>query len=345
MTRLMRLVSTVVLTAIFVAGFVAVAGMQTAQSRAVGAAGAASYTPSKTPWGDPDLQGTYTNKDENGIPMERPTQFDGKKLEEVDDSSEFAEVVKERNQRALAAAAGIGGRDTGAGPVHWYEHYDAKNSRAWLITDPADGKIPPLTPAAQKAAAARTAAAAARRASGRGDADSWEDRSLYDRCITRGIPGSMMPAIYGNAYDITQGPGTVAIRYEMVHETRVIPLVDSARPAKTITSFMGAPRGHFEGNTLVVETKNFSDRGAYRNANPETFTLIERFTPIAPNKIQWSVTINDPSTWTRPWTYTMQLTRDSGQPLFEYGCHEGNYGLRNILSAARAEDAAAKKSK
>jgi hypothetical protein len=345
MTRLMRLVSTVVLTAIFVAGFVAVAGMQTAQSRAVGAAGAASYTPSKTPWGDPDLQGTYTNKDENGIPMERPTQFDGKKLEEVDDSSEFAEVVKERNQRALAAAAGIGGRDTGAGPVHWYEHYDAKNSRAWLITDPADGKIPPLTPAAQKAAAARTAAAAARRASGRGDADSWEDRSLYDRCITRGIPGSMMPAIYGNAYDITQGPGTVAIRYEMVHETRVIPLVDSARPAKTITSFMGAPRGHFEGNTLVVETKNFSDRGAYRNANPETFMLIERFTPIAPNKIQWSVTINDPSTWTRPWTYTMQLTRDSGQPLFEYGCHEGNYGLRNILSAARAEDAAAKKSK
>jgi len=345
MTRLARLVSTVLLTAIFVAGFVAVAGMQTAQSRAVGAAGSAQYTPPKTPWGDPDLQGMYTNKDENGIPMERPTQFDGKKLDDVDDSSEFADIVKERNQRALAAAAGIGGRDTGAGPVHWYEHYDAKNSRAWLITDPADGKIPPLTPAAQKAAAARTAAAAARRASGHGDADSWEDRSLYDRCITRGIPGSMMPAIYGNAYDITQGPGIVAIRYEMVHETRVILLDDSARPAKSITSYMGAPRGHFEGNTLVVETKNFSDRGAYRNANPETFTLIERFTPVAPRKIQWSVTINDPSTWTRPWTYTMQLTKDSNQPLFEYGCHEGNYGLRNILSAARAEEAAAKKSK
>ena len=360
MTRHLRLASTVVLTAAFVLVFITAAHMQAPQSRAASAVGAAPYTPSKTPWGDPDLQGTYTNKDENGIPMERPTQFDGKKLEEVDDSSEFAEVVKERNQRALAAAAGIGGRDTGAGPVHWYEHYDAKNSRAWLITEPADGMIPPLTPGAQKAAAARTAGAAARRASGHGDADSWEDRSLYDRCITRGIPGSMMPAIYGNAYDITQGPGTVAIRYEMVHETRVVPLADpstssgsaraesrgdSARPAKTITSFMGAPRGHFEGNTLVVETTNFSDRGAYRNANPETFTLIERFTPIAANKIQWSVTINDPSTWTRPWTYTMQLTRDSGQPLFEYGCHEGNYGLRNILSAARAEDAAAKKSK
>jgi hypothetical protein len=345
MTRLVRLVSTVVLTATFVAGFVAVAGMQTAQSRAVSAVGAAPYTPPKTPWGDPDLQGIYTNKDENGIPMERPTQFDGKKLEDVDDSSEFADIVKERNQRALAAAAGIGGRDTGAGPVHWYEHYGAKNSRAWLITDPPDGKIPPLTPAAQKAAAARTAAAAARRASGHGDADSWEDRSLYDRCITRGIPGSMTPAIYGNAYDITQGPGMVAIRYEMVHETRVIPVEDRARPAKTITSYMGEPRGHFEGNTLVVVTKNFNDRGAYRNANPETFTLTERFTPVAANKVQWSVTIDDPSTWTRPWTYTMQLTRDSGQPLFEYGCHEGNYGLRNILSAARAEEAAAKQGK
>ena len=346
MTRQLRLLSTVVLTAIFVVGFAAAARMQTAQSRAANAVGGpATYAPAKTPWGDPDLQGTYTNKDENGIPMERPSQFEGKKLEDVDDSSEFADIVRERNERALASAAGIGGRDTGAGPVHWYEHYNAKNSRAWLITDPPDGKIPALTPAAQKAAAARQAAAAARRASGHGDADSWEDRSLYDRCITRGIPGSMMPAIYGNAYDITQAPGIVAIRYEMVHEARVISLDASARPGKAIESYMGSARGRWEGNTLVVETKNFSDRGAYRNADPESFTLVERFAPLAPNKIQWSVTINDPSTWTRPWTYTMQLTKDSTQPLFEYGCHEGNYGLRNILSAARAEEAAAKKSK
>ena len=305
---------------------------------------AKAYTPPRTPWGDPDLAGVYTNKDENGIPVERPSQFDGKKLDEVDES-EFTEIVKARNEASVARAPGIGGAETGAGPVHWYEHYGAKNSRAWLVTDPPDGKIPALTPAAQKAAAARTAAAAARRASGHGDADSWEDRSLYDRCITRGIPGSMMPAIYGNAYDITQGPGVVAIRYEMVHEARIIQLDNTALPAKSITSYMGAPRGHWEGNTLVVETKNFSDRGAYRNASPETFRLIERFTPVAQNKVQWSVTIDDPATWTKPWTYTMQLTRDSGQPLFEYGCHEGNYGLRNILSAARAEEAAAKKGK
>jgi hypothetical protein len=295
-----------------------------------------AYVPAKTPWGDPDLQGTYTNKDENGIPMERPNQFAGKSADDVDDS-EFAEIVRERQQRALASAAGIGGADTGAGPVHWYEHYNAKNSRAWLIIDPADGRIPAMTAAGQKAADAR---ALARKTSGRGPADSWEDRSLYDRCITRGVPGSMMPAIYGNAYDITQAPGIVAIRYEMIHETRVIPLDDSPRPARNITSYMGSARGHWEGSTLVVETKNFNERGAYRNANPETYTLIERFTPIAPNKVQWSVTIDDKATWVKPWTYEMNLTKDVSQPLFEYGCHEGNYGLRNILSAARAEEKA-----
>jgi hypothetical protein len=180
----------------------------------------------------------------------------------------------------------------------------------------------------------------ARKNSGRGPADSWEDRSLYDRCITRGVPGSMMPAIYGNAYDITQAPGVVAIRYEMIHETRIIPLDNSPRPAKSLASYMGSPRGRWEGNTLVVETKHFNERGSYRNANPETYTLIERFTPIGPNKVQWSVTINDPATWTKPWTYEMNLTKDASLPLYEYGCHEGNYGLRNILSAARAEEKA-----
>jgi hypothetical protein len=150
----------------------------------------------------------------------------------------------------------------------------------------------------------------------------------------------MMPAIYGNAYDITQAPGIVAIRYEMIHETRVIPLDDSPRPGKTITSYMGSARGHWEGNTLVVVTKNFNDRGAYRNAEPATYTLTERFTPIGPNKILWAVTIDDKATWVAPWTFEMNLTKDASQPLFEYGCHEGNYGLRNILSAARAEEKA-----
>ena len=147
------------------------------------------YAAPKTPWGDPDISGIYTNKDENGIPFEKPSQFEGKNLDDVDDS-EFAEIVRARNATAPTRAIGIGGADTGAGPIHWYEHYDAKNSRPWLVVDPADGKIPPTTPEAQKRAADR----AARRA-GRGPADSYEDRSLYDQCITRGLPAKSFPTL------------------------------------------------------------------------------------------------------------------------------------------------------
>ena len=317
-----------------------------------------SYVPPKTPWGDPDIQGGYTNVNENGIPFEKPGNFANRQIEEIDDS-ELAELQRERNERALASAAGIGGRDTGAGPVHWYEHYNAKNSRAWMVVDPPSGLIPDQTAAAQQrlggrggrgaAPAAAGAAGAAGRAGGAagaagrggglgegGRADSWLDRSLYDRCITRGFPGSMTPAIYGNAYDITQAPGMVAIRYEMVHETRVIRLDNSPRSGQR--SHMGDARGRWEGNTLVVETMNL--RAPYRNGSPNQ-KLIERFVPTAPGVIEWSMTIDDPETWVRPWTYAMRLTADPDHPLFEYACHEGNYAMRNILSAARAEEARA----
>jgi|RhiMethySRZTD1v2_1073278.scaffolds.fasta_scaffold30760_2 hypothetical protein len=313
-----------------------------------------SYVPSKTPWGDPDIQGGYSNVNENGIPFEKPGNLANRQVGEIDDS-ELAELNKERNERALAAAAGIGGRETGAGPVHWYEHYDAKNSRGWMVVDPPDGHIPAQTAAAQQriargrgAAPPASAAAAGGRAGaaagGRGGfnesgrADSWLDRSFYDRCITRGFPGSMLPAIYGNAYDITQAPGIVAIRYEMVHETRVIRLDDSPRTGQR--SHMGDARGHWEGNTLVVETTNFDPRTAYRNGSAK-MKLTERFVPTAPGVIEWSMTVDDPETWVQPWTFAMRLTADPEQPLFEYACHEGNYAMRNILSAARAEEARA----
>ena len=328
-----------------------------------------TYVPPKTPWGDPDLQGGYSNVNENGIPFEKPGNLSTQIGAEVDDS-ELEELNRERNERALAAAAGIGGRDTGAGPVHWYEHYNVKNSRGWQVVDPPDGRIPDQTAAAQQrlggraggrgaggappAAAAGAAgragggaAGAAGRAGGAaaggrggfnetGRADSWLDRSLYDRCITRGFPGSMTPAIYGNAYDITQAPGVVAIRYEMVHETRVIRLDNSPRTGQL--SHMGDARGHWEGNTLVVETMNL--RAPFRNGSAKQ-KLIERFVPTAPDVIEWSMTVDDPETWVRPWTYAMRLTADPDQPLFEYACHEGNYAMRNILSAARAEEARA----
>jgi hypothetical protein len=182
------------------------------------------------------------------------------------------------------------------------------------------------------------ARAAARKASGRGPADSYTDRSLYDRCISRGLPGSMMPAIYGNQYEIVQAPGVVAIRYEMIHETRVIPLDGGPLPKSPLPTYMGTARGRWEGETLVVETAGFRDDIAYRGANGATLKITERFTRVSPEKVRWAVTIEDPETWTRPWTLALPLTADS-EPVPSYECHEGNYGLRNILSAARAEEA------
>jgi hypothetical protein len=299
-----------------------------------------TYVPGKTPWGDPDLQGTFTNKDENGIPMERPTQFEGRRVDDVS-SAELTAITGQRSKVAEQIAPGIGGAETGAGPVHWYEYYNAKNSRAWLITDPADGRIPQKTPEAQQRVAALAAAQRAH-----GEADSAEVRSLYDRCITRGVPGSMMPVIYGNSYQIVQAPGYVAVRYEMIHETRIIPLDRRPHLAPGLRTYMGDARGRWDGGTLVVESTNFNGRNAAdlagygspdRDATPN-LRIIERFKPTGPNTIEWSVTLDDPATWTRPWTYAMNLTKDNTQDVFEYACHEGNYGLTGILSAARAEE-------
>ncbi len=316
-----------------------------AQAARPAATSAASYTAPRTPWGDPDLQGTYTNTYENGTPLERPNEFAGRKLEDVKGEELVAlrKTIEERTKNNFE------------GPIHapsnwWQDNLDLhRGSQAWLVIDPPDGKIPPMTPEAQRRIAER---AEARKASGRGPADSYTDRSLYDRCITRGLPGSMMPAIYGNQYQIVQAPGYVAIVYEMIHETRVIPLDPStgsgssraqsrddarAHVDRKIQMDMGDARGRWDGDTLVVTTRNFKERSAYRNANPETLTLTERFQRIAADKVRWTVTVDDPSTWTKPWTFSLPLTADAN-PLPLYECHEGNYGLKNILSAARAEE-------
>jgi hypothetical protein len=300
---------------------------------------AAKRSVPRTPWGDPDLQGIYTNRDEMGIPLERPSQFEGKALGDVT-PDQFAEITRQRGEDGVKAAPTFGG-ETGAGPVHWYEYYGAKNSRPWFITTPADGKIPPPTADAQTRAAELRA-----RRIGRGESDSAEDRSLYDRCISRGVPGSMMPGIYGNSYQIVQAPGYVAIRYEMIHETRIIPIAPRPHVGSDIRTYMGDARGRWEGNTLVVETTNFNGRvasdiagyGSPDRGASTSIRVIERFTPVADNKVEWSVTLDDAQTWARPWMFAMNLTKDETQPPFEYACHEGNYGLTNILSAARAEE-------
>jgi hypothetical protein len=288
------------------------------------------WTPPKTSWGEPDLQGTYTNTYENGTPFERPDEFASRRLEDVK-GEELAAIRRAIQKRTIANFEG---------PIHAPDHWWQDNlllergSQAWLVVDPADGKIPAVTPEAAERQAAR---AAARRNNGRGPADSYEDRSLYDRCISRGLPGSMLPAIYGNQYQIVQSPGYVAILYEMIHETRVIPINGAPHLGDRIRSYMGDARGWWEGDTLVVETTNFKEESAYRGANARTLRLIERFARTSPDRLRWAVTVDDPETWTKPWTFAMPLTRDS-TPLPTYECHEGNYSLRNILSAARAEE-------
>jgi hypothetical protein len=305
------------------------------RSQAAGAqstpAKAANWTPPRTPWGDPDLQGNYTNTYEQGTPLERPDQFAGRKLEDIK-GEELAKL------RQAIEARTIGGFQ---GPIHAPDHWWQDNlnltrgSQAWMVIDPPDGKVPPMTAEARQRIAA---AQASRKSSGRGPADSYTDRSLYDRCITRGYPSSGMPSIYGNSSEIVQGPGFVAFRYEMIHETRVIPLDGSVTPVgNRIGQDMGSARGYWEGDTLVVESSGFKGRSVYRNANPETLKLTERYTRISPTQVRWTITVNDPSTWTKPWTYTLPLTVDN-VPLPSYECHEGNYGLPNILSAARAEE-------
>jgi len=320
---------------------VCAAGQALAQAHAGAApkppkAKAGAWTPPRTPWGDPDLSGVYTNNDESGIPFERPAEFEGRRLGDITEA-ELEQLRAERAERALEIAPTLGGAPGIHNPVHWFENFDAQNSRAWLVVDPLDGRIPPMTPEGR----ARVAAHPPKRLDIGRPADSWLDGGLYDRCITRGVPGSMMPAIYGNAYQIHQGPGWVAIRYEMVHEARVIPLDQRPHVGGRIATYMGDARGRWDGNTLVVETTNFKDESAYRGADGRTLRLIERFTPVSRDTVEWSVTVEDPHTWTRPWTFAMNLTRkdDSQQP-FEYACHEGNYGLVNILSAARAEEKA-----
>jgi hypothetical protein len=276
------------------------------------------WTPPRTPWGDPDLQGSFSNTSENGTPLERPEIFEGRKLEDIK-GEELVAIKREAQKRTV---------ENFQGPLHapdgwWQPDLNmTKGSQAWLIVDPPNGKIPPLTPDASQRAAAR---AAARRNSGRGPADSWEDRSLYDRCITRGLPGSMMPAIYGNSYQILQAPGYVTMVYEMIHEIRVIPLDGRPHAAPNVRSYMGDARGHWEGDTLVVETTNFRD-GIWLDVNGSPLTdagkVIERFRRVNFGKMEIDVTVEDPKAYTRPWTVRVNHTLSVDQELYEFICHE-----------------------
>ena len=305
------------------------------------------YSPPRTPWGDPDLQGLWPGTEMVGVPLQRPREFGTRNV--LSEAEFQARVEQAKRQQEVDTAdfdletadttnAGEVGSATSP-PPHWLER-GRPSHQASLIVEPADGRMPPLTMEAQK----RTAAAQEARR-GRGPADSWEDRSLYDRCITRGAIGSILPVIYNNGNEIVQAPGYVVLRNEMIHEARVIPLGDRAHSSPTLRSYMGDSRGHWDGNTLVVETTNFTDKtGVGANGggtrHSAALKITERFTPVDANTIEYEAVIDDPQTWTRPWTIAFPWKRDTSRSysLFEYACHEGNYALRNILSGARADE-------
>jgi hypothetical protein len=276
-----------------------------------------------------------------GVPMQRPANFGTRN---VLTEEEFAQREQQAKRTAEADAEEFRKEGSTVGinpPSHWIDR-GKPNRQASLVVDPPDGRVPPLTPEAQQ----RVADRAAERKS-RGAADSWEDRSLYERCITRGILG-LLPVIYNNGTQIVQGPGYVAFTYEMIHEARLIPLDGRPHAGSNIRTYMGNSRGRWDGNTLVIETTNFLPEKTAIGGTPvsDGFRLIERLTRVGQNTLQYEATMHDEKTWTRPWTISLPLTKDnSGFPVFEYACHEGNYALEGILSGARADEKAAEEAK
>ena len=207
-----------------------------------------------------------------------------------------------------------------------------------MVIDPPDGRIPPLTPEGEELAAQAQLDA---RAYVRGPSAGPEDLTPYVRCITRGLPGLMFPSVYNNGLQIVQGPGYVAITKEMIHETRVIPTTPRPEAGPGLQLWLGVPQGRWDGDTLVIETANFNGRSSYRGSTGD-LKLTERYRRIGPGMLEYQFTIDDPQVWTRPWTAMFRFEKDDGQyELVEYACHEGNYGMTNILSGSRVRDAAA----
>ena len=287
------------------------------------------YAPPRTPWGDPDLQGVWSSDDTSGIPMQRPANL-GNELYQSDE--QWAARQKQTQQGIQNALNAIG---------TFRGDYARRSFRQTsLIVDPPDGRTPAFTPAAEKRRAPRD-----RGTFGDGPFNSPEDFTMYDRCITRGIVGSVLRVVYGNGNRITQAPGMVAISYEMVHDTRV--LYTDARPhvSPSIKQLLGDSRARWEGDELVVETKNLTDKtsiglngNGLRHSDKRTIT--ERFKRVAADVLQYQITIDDPVTYVRPFTLSLPLTPLEGNILLPYDCHEGNLALMQSLSAERAEDRA-----
>ncbi len=288
-------------------------------SRGELAAADSDFTAPRMSWGDPDLQGVWDYR--SITPLQRREEFGDR---EYYSDEEIAEL-EARAARRLDEAPDP---DAPSNLVHAQYMVDPgryvdESRRTSLIVDPPNGRIPELTAAAQQRQAAMRRGPRA--------ADSFADRSLLERCITRGLPGALLPGLYNNNLRITQAPGYVAIVHEMVHETRVVPLDGS--PLTGVPTYMGESRGHWDGDTLVIETRNFNGDVSYRGSTA-SLRLTERYTRVGPDTIDFRITFEDDQQWIQPWTAAYLMRRSDGE-LYEYACHEGNYGLRNILENAR----------
>jgi len=306
------------------------------------------YVVPRTPWGDPDLQGIWPGTAMMGVPLERPANL-GEKSQLTDDEL-TARAAQARRQAAQDDEEFIAPRPTaeavltGAGtgpPGHWGER-GAPQRQTSLIVIPSNGRLPPMTADGQRRTAAIPASLYYDN-SGGGVFNGPEDLSVYDRCITRGLIGSMVAIGYNAGNQIVQGPGWVGLRNEMIHETRMIPTDGRKHVSPVIRTYMGDSVGRWDGATLVVDTTNFNGRtgiGANGRAtyHSDALHVVERVTRVDANTLQYEAVIDDPKTWTHSFAIAFPLKRDMGYGMFEYACHEGNYGLRNILSAARAAD-------
>jgi hypothetical protein len=292
---------------------------------------AQAYKTPRTQDGQPDLQGYWSNT--SYTPLQRP------------DNVNKPFYTKEEAEAVLKKAAADEAEQTVPGTVADV-HYDftqfgldrsqsalAMNLRTSLIVDPADGRLPPLSPAGKVRAAERSEA---RKRAG-GPFDRAQNQSLSVRCINMDRDGPpMLAGAYNNNYQILQTRDYVMILVEMLHDVRIIPLGDRPKLGEGIRQMLGSSRGRWDGETLVIETMNFTNRTAFQGGS-ENMHLVERFTRVAPDTIRYEFTVNDPDTWTKPWSAEVPWKKTIG-PIFEHACHEGNYGLANTLAGARAEE-------
>jgi len=295
----------------------------------------------RTPWGEPDLQGTWTSEGELSVPFERPREFGTRQtLTDAELATRRASLQRQSDsdnadfdlETADRSTAGQVGSATSP-PPHWLERGKASH-RSSMVIDPPDGRLPPMTEEGQR----RLRELRGTFANGNfSDAlfKGPEDLSLWERCITRGVPSAIFPTVYNANTQIVQAPGVVALSYEMIHDTRIIPTDGRAHAAGTIRGYHGDSRGRWEGDTLVVDVTNFSAKSDYRGAR-ETLHLVERFTRTAAG-LRYEVSVDDPRTWSKAWAAALDLTPQS-EAMFEYACHEGNNSMRNILSGARAAE-------